>query len=147
MSIPKPGENAPNFEAKDQDEKIRKLSDYQGKKLVLYFYPKADTPGCTKESCNLRDHYKALQNAGYEVLGVSADSPKRQRNFKEKYNFPFPLLADEDKAIIKAYGVWGIKKRTKKEGIRRMTFLIDENGKIEKVIDKVNTNAHAAQIV
>lgn len=141
------GDKAPDFSVQDQEGKIHKLEDYHGKKLVLFFYPKANTPGCTKEACNLRDNYQALKNAGYQLLGVSADSPERQTNFKEKYNLPFPLLADEDKEVIKAFGVWGIKKRTKKEGINRMTFLIDENGKIEQVIDKVKTQDHADQIL
>lgn len=140
MSKLKAGDKAPNFKAQDQDGNPHQLEDYKGKKLVLYFYPKANTPGCTKEGCNLRDNYEALQNEGYAVLGVSADSPKSQTKFKEKYDFPFPLLADEDKEVIKAYGVGN-------GGINRMTFLIDENGVIEEVIDKVKTKDHAAQIL
>ncbi|HEA28784.1 MAG TPA: thioredoxin-dependent thiol peroxidase, partial [Leeuwenhoekiella sp.] len=114
-----------------------------------FFYPKASTPGCTAEACNLRDNYKTLQNAGYAILGVSADSQKKQTNFKEKYEFPFPLLADEDKKVIETFGVWGPKKFMGKEyeGINRTTFLIDEKGKVERVISKVKTKDHAAQIL
>ena len=116
---------------------------------MVFFYPKASTPGCTVEACNLRDNYQALQAQGYELLGVSADSEKRQSNFKNKYEFPFPLLADEDKTVINAFGVWGPKKFMGREydGIHRMTFLIDENGIVERVIDKVKTKQHAAQIL
>lgn len=149
MNTIKVGDKAPNFSAKDQGGKLHSLADYQGKKLVLFFYPKANTPGCTAEACNLRDNYKALQERGYELLGVSADSAKRQTNFKEKYNLPFPLLADEDKKVIKAYGVWGKKKNFGKEyeGIHRTTFLINQDGEIEEVISKVKTKDHAAQIL
>lgn len=143
------GDVVPHFKAKDQDGNTISLNDYKGKKLVVFFYPKANTPGCTAEACDLRDHYKELQNKGYELLGVSADSEKRQKNFKEKYDFPFPLLADEDKKVIDAFGVWGPKKFMGKEydGIHRKTFIIDETGKIERVIDKVKTKDHAAQIL
>lgn len=149
MSTLKAGDNAPKFSTKDQDGKLHKLEDYNGKKLVVFFYPKANTPGCTAEACNLRDNYEALQEKGYELLGVSADSPKRQQNFKEKYDLPFPLLADENKEVINGFGVWGKKKMMGKEyeGINRTTFVIDENGKIEKVIDKVKTKDHAEQIL
>ena len=125
------------------------LSDFKGKKLVVFFYPKASTPGCTAEACNLTDNYKALQDKGYEILGVSADSEKRQTNFKTKYKFPFDLLADEDKTVIDAFGVWGLKKFMGKEydGIHRKTFLVDENGVVAHVIDKVKTKDHAAQIL
>lgn len=149
MTTLKAGDKAPNFEAKDQDGNTIKLSDYSGKKLVLFFYPKASTPGCTAEACNLSDNYQAFVAKGYDVLGVSADSAKRQLNFKNKYEFPYPLLADEDKAVIEAYGVWGPKKFMGKEydGIHRTTFVIDENGIIENVITKVKTKAHAEQIL
>ena len=115
----------------------------------MFFYPKASTPGCTVEACNLRDNYKTLQAKGYDLLGVSADSVKRQANFKNKYEFPFPLLADEDKTVINAFGVWGPKKLMGRDydGIHRMTFLIDENGLVERVIAKVKTKEHAAQIL
>ncbi|HLS30436.1 MAG TPA: thioredoxin-dependent thiol peroxidase [Flavobacteriaceae bacterium] len=149
MTTLKAGDAAPSFSAKDQDGNTHSLQDYQGKKLVIFFYPKANTPGCTAQACNLKDNYKALQAQGYKILGVSADSPKRQSNFKNKYELPFPLLADEDKEVIKAYGVWGTKKNFGREyeGIFRTTFLIDEEGKIEEVISKVKTKEHAAQIL
>ena len=107
MNTLKQGDAVPNFSAKDEQGNTISLSDYKGKKLVVFFYPKASTPGCTVEACNLRDNYAALQAQGYELLGVSADSEKRQANFKNKYGFPFPLLADEDKTVIEAFGVWG----------------------------------------
>ncbi len=149
MTHLKVGDKAPNFEAQDQDGNTIKLSDYKGKKLVLFFYPKASTPGCTKEACNLSDNYSKFTENGYDVLGVSADSQKRQSNFKNKYDFPYPLLADEDKAVIEAYGVWGPKKFMGKEydGIHRTTFVIDENGVLEDVITKVKTKAHTEQIL
>lgn len=143
------GDKAPDFTAEDQDGNKISLKDFKGKKLVLFFYPKASTPGCTAEACNLRDNWKSFQSKGYEILGVSADSKKRQQNFKDKYELPYPLLADEDKEVINAYGVWGPKKFMGKEydGINRTTFVIDENGKIEEVIGKVKTKDHAAQIL
>ncbi|WP_127845160.1 thioredoxin-dependent thiol peroxidase [Psychroflexus aestuariivivens] len=149
MTTLEAGNQAPNFEAKDQDGNVHKLEDYKGKKLVVFFYPKASTPGCTAEACNLRDNWEAFQSKGYEILGVSADSPKRQQNFKNKYELPFPLLADEDKSVIEAFGVWGPKKFMGKEyeGIHRTTFVIDENGVIEDVIKKVKTKAHTEQIL
>tara|TARA_R110002020_G_scaffold424442_1_gene633654 strand:+ start:9634 stop:10086 length:453 start_codon:yes stop_codon:yes gene_type:complete len=149
MNTLKEGDQVPDFTAVDQDGNNISLSDYKGKKLVVFFYPKASTPGCTAEACNLRDNYKELQDAGYELLGVSADSRKRQNSFREKYEFPFPLLADEDKTVIDTFGVWGPKKFMGKEydGIHRTTFIIDETGKVEKVIDKVKTKDHAAQII
>ncbi len=143
------GDRVPDFLVKDQDGNDVKLSDYKGKKLVVFFYPKANTPGCTAEACNLRDNYKELQAAGYELLGVSADSQKKQANFKNKYEFPFPLLADEDHTVINTFGVWGPKKFMGREydGIHRKTFIIDEEGIVSKVIDKVKTKDHAAQIL
>ena len=149
MTHLKVGDKAPDFKAIDQDEKEIKLSDFKGKKLVLYFYPKASTPGCTTEAKNLRDHYSELKENGYEVVGVSADSPKRQKNFKEKNNLPFNLIADTDKKVINAYGVWGPKKFMGREyeGIHRTTFVIDEKGTIIKIIDKVKTKEHAKQIL
>ncbi|RAJ16231.1 thioredoxin-dependent thiol peroxidase [Olleya aquimaris] len=149
MNTLKQGDTVPNFTVNDQDGNPVSLSDYKGKKLVVFFYPKASTPGCTAEACNLTDNYKALQDKGYEILGVSADSEKRQANFKTKYNFPFPLLADENKEVINAFGVWGLKKFMGREydGIHRKTFLIDENGVVAHVIDKVKTKDHAAQIL
>jgi peroxiredoxin Q/BCP len=149
MNTLKVGDKAPNFEVNDQDGNIIKLSDYKGKRLVVFFYPKASTPGCTVEACNLSDNYKMLQDQGYEILGVSADSEKRQSNFRNKFNFPFPLLADVDKEVINAFGVWGLKKFMGREydGIHRKTFIIDEQGIITNVIDKVKTKDHAAQIL
>ena len=149
MDTLKVGDKAPNFEAKDNQGTVRKLSDYSGKKLVVFFYPKASTPGCTAEACNLRDNYHTFQAQGYEILGVSADSEKRQQNFVAKYELPFPLLADEDHAVINGFGVWGPKKFMGKEydGIHRTTFVVDGNGVIEEVISKVKTKDHAAQIL
>ena len=143
------GDKVPDFKARDQDGNSVSLSDYAGKKLIVFFYPRANTPGCTAEACNLRDNYKALQEAGYSLLGVSADSEKKQANFRNKYDFPFPLLADEDRTVIEAFGVWGPKKFMGKEfdGIHRKTFLIDGSGIVERVIDKVKTKDHAAQIL
>lgn len=143
------GAKVPDFSAKDQDGNSIKLSDYKGKKLVVFFYPRANTPGCTAEACNLRDYYQELKDAGYELLGVSADSQKKQANFKNKYDFPFPLLADEDHTVINAFGVWGPKKFMGREfdGIHRTTFIIDEEGIVERVIPKVKTKDHAAQIL
>ena len=149
MNTLKQGDKAPNFTVNDQDGNPVSLSDYKGKKLIVFFYPKASTPGCTAEACNLTDNYKLLQDKGYEILGVSADSEKRQTNFKNKYSFPFPLLADEEKEVINAFGVWGLKKFMGKEydGIHRKTFLVDEDGVVAHVIDKVKTKDHAAQIL
>lgn len=149
MNTLKQGDKVPNFTVNDQDGNAVSLSDYKGKKLIVFFYPKASTPGCTAEACNLRDNYKVLQDKGFELLGVSADSEKRQTNFKNKYEFPFPLLADEEKEVINAFGVWGPKKFMGREydGIHRKTFLVDEDGIVAHVIDKVKTKDHAAQIL
>ena len=149
MNTLKQGDKVPNFSVFNQEGNTISLSDYKGKKLIVFFYPKANTPGCTAEACNLSDNYKALQEKGYELLGVSADSQKKQSNFKTKFGFPFPLLADEDKEVIQAFGVWGLKKFMGREfdGIHRKTFLIDENGVVAHVIDKVKTKDHAAQIL
>ena len=149
MNTLKAGDLVPNFSCKDETGKVHKLTDYEGKKLIVFFYPKASTPGCTVEACNLRDHYQELTDAGFSLLGVSADSEKKQFNFSKKYEFPFPLLADENKEVIEAFGVWGLKKFMGKEydGIHRKTFLVDETGKVERVIDKVKTKDHAAQIL
>ena len=149
MNTLKVGDKVPSFSATDQDGNTIKLSDYEGKKLIVFFYPKASTPGCTAQACNLRDNYAELQAQGYELLGVSADSQKRQTNFKNKYEFPFPLLADEDHSVLNIFGVWGPKQfmGRKYDGIHRKTFLIDEQGVVTKVIDKVKTKDHAAQIL
>jgi peroxiredoxin Q/BCP len=145
----KVGDKVPNFTVNDEQGNSISLSDYKGKKLIVFFYPKANTPGCTVEACNLRDHYAELQAQGYELLGVSADTEKRQSNFKKKYNFPFPLLADTEKEVINAFGVWGPKKFMGRvfDGIHRITFIINEEGVVERVIDKVKTKEHAAQIL
>ncbi|WP_299432819.1 thioredoxin-dependent thiol peroxidase [uncultured Maribacter sp.] len=149
MKTLKVGDKVPDFSVKDQDGNTVSLSDYKGKKIIVFFYPKASTPGCTAEACNLRDNYAELQAKGYSLLGVSADSEKRQAKFKEKYNFPFPLLADEDHTVINAFGVWGLKKFMGREydGIHRKTFKVDEDGIVTLVIDKVKTKDHAAQLL
>ena len=149
MTNLKIGDKAPNFSGLDQDGNKHSLSDYKGKKLVVFFYPKASTPGCTAEACDLRDNFERFKANNYELLGVSADSAKRQANFIEKNNLPFPLLADEDKSVIEAFGVWGPKKFMGKEydGIHRTTFVIDENGILTDVIEKVKTKEHASQIL
>ena len=149
MATLKEGDNAPNFSLTDNEGKFHSLKDYFGKKLIIFFYPRANTPGCTAEACNLRDYFKDLKDKGYSILGVSADSEKSQRSFSKKYNFPFPLLADIEKVMINAYGVWGPKKFRGKEynGIIRKTFLVDEEGIITRIIDKVKTKDHAAQIL
>ncbi|WP_291114589.1 thioredoxin-dependent thiol peroxidase [Flavobacterium sp. UBA6135] len=143
------GDKAPSFIGKDQEDKTHQLSDYAGKKLVVFFYPKANTPGCTAEACDLRDNYERFEANNYALLGVSADNAKAQSNFKNKFEFPFPLLADEDKSVIQAFGVWGPKKFMGKEydGIHRTTFVIDENGFITNIISDVKTKAHANQIL
>ncbi|HZW78788.1 MAG TPA: thioredoxin-dependent thiol peroxidase [Flavobacteriaceae bacterium] len=149
MTSLKKGDPAPDFSIQDQDGNLVSTKDFEGKKWVLFFYPKASTPGCTNEVCNLRDNYQELQEAGYALLGVSADSQKRQKNFQMKNNLPFHLLADVDKKVINAYGVWGPKKFMGKsfDGIHRTTFVIDENGIIDRIIDNVKTKDHAAQIL
>jgi peroxiredoxin Q/BCP len=149
MTTLKIGDSAPDFTAKDNQGNTIQLSDYKGKKLVLFFYPKASTPGCTAEACDLRDNYQSFLAKGYDILGASADSAKRQQNWIDKHELPFPLLADEDKTVINAFGIWGPKKFMGRayDGIHRTTFVIDENGIIEDVITKVKTKEHAAQIL
>jgi thioredoxin-dependent peroxiredoxin len=149
MTHLKPKDKAPDFSGKDQNGKIVSLNDFKGKKLILYFYPKDNTPGCTTESCNLRDHYPDLQNRGYEVLGVSIDNEKSHQKFIKKYKLPFSLIADTDKKIVNDYGVWGEKKFMGRlfDGIRRTTFVIDENGIIEDIITDVKNKKHAGQIL
>lgn len=149
MSTLKQGDAAPNFSGVDQDGQAVSLSDYSGKKLVLYFYPKDDTPGCTAEACSLRDNYDKLKSAGYEVLGVSTDPVKSHKKFVDKYSLPFRLLSDTEKTVSEAFGVYGLKKFMGKEymGINRTTFLIDEKGIISDVISKVDTKKHAEQIL
>jgi thioredoxin-dependent peroxiredoxin len=145
----KEGDPAPSFSAPIETGKVVSLADYAGKKLVLYFYPKDDTPGCTAESCSLRDSYGQFLAKGYDVLGVSPDSAKKHVKFREKFSLPFSLLADEDHAVSEAYGVWGEKKFMGRAymGIHRTTFVIDETGKIEKIISKVDTDNHADQLL
>lgn len=149
MSRLKIGDKAPVVVAVDERGMPIRLSDFIGKKVVLFFYPKDNTPGCTAESCNLRDNYAALQRKGFEVVGVSADTEKKHQNFIAKYELPFRLIADVDKKVINSFGVWGKKKfmGVEYEGIIRTTFVIDENGTIERIFDKVKTKNHAEQIL
>jgi thioredoxin-dependent peroxiredoxin len=143
------GQLAPEFEAKIETGATIKLSDYRGKKVVLYFYPKDATPGCTAQACNLRDNYDALLNAGYVVLGISSDDEKSHKKFIEKQSLPFPLIADTDLKVHEAYGTWVEKSMygRKYMGTARTTFVIDEEGKIAEVIEKVDTKNHTAQIL
>ncbi|ARS36086.1 thioredoxin-dependent thiol peroxidase [Pontibacter actiniarum] len=143
------GDKAPEFEGKDQNGNTVKLSDYRGKKVILYFYPKDNTSGCTAQACNLRDNYTGLQQQGYEVIGVSTDSEKSHQNFIGKHELPFTLIADTDKQIVEQYGVWQEKSMygRKYMGTMRYTFVIDENGLIQDIITKVKTKEHAAQIL
>jgi peroxiredoxin Q/BCP len=143
------GDKAPSINAIDQNGNNITLEQYQGKKVVLYFYPKDMTPGCTAQSCNLSDNYTALQKNGYDVLGVSCDSLKRHQKFIAKHNLPFNLISDEDHKVVNDYGVWQLKKFMGREymGIVRTTFIIDENGLISDIISKVNTKEHTSQII
>lgn len=143
------GDRVPDFKGVDQNGNQINSSDYVGRKYVVFFYPKASTPGCTNQACNLRDNEEILKEKGYEIIGVSADSVKRQNNFAAKHGFNYPLIADEEKEIIKAFGVWGLKKFMGREyeGIHRTTFIVNEDGVIEEVITKVKTKAHAEQIL
>jgi peroxiredoxin Q/BCP len=149
MTTLKPGDKAPEIHASDQDGEVVSLSRYKGSKVVLYFYPKDNTPGCTAEACNLRDNYDLLMKKGYKVIGVSTDNAKSHVNFRTKFSLPFPLIADTDKKVSIDYGVWGPKKFMGRvyDGIHRTTFIIDTNGTIEDIITEVNTKEHTAQIV
>jgi len=144
----KPGDKAPAFTVNDQDGNSVSLSDFKGKKVALYFYPKDDTTGCTAQACNLRDNYASLKKKGVVILGVSIDSEKSHKKFENKYTLPFPLLADTEKDIVNKYGVWGEKMMYGRKylGTFRVTFLINEQGKIDHIIEKVDTKDHAAQI-
>lgn len=149
MAQLKEGDIAPLFKGKDQDEKWVGLEDFKGKKVILYFYPKDNTPGCTAESCNLRDNYDELLSRGFGILGVSPDNEKSHAKFKSKFDLPFSLIADPEIKIIKAYNAWGEKNMLGKKymGVLRTTYVIDEEGKILKIINKVNTGDHTNQIL
>ncbi len=149
MTHLKPGDKAPEFCAKDQNGNPISLKDFLGNKLVIYFYPKDNTPGCTAQACSLRDNYDALMANGYKVIGVSADDEKSHRKFIEKFELPFPLIADTEKVVLNAYGVWGPKKFMGRQydGIHRVTFVIDQSGAISEVIEKVDTKNHFLQII
>ena len=149
MTHLKENEKAPSFEVQDQDSNLVSLSSLSGKKAVLFFYPKDDTPGCTKEACSLRDHYDELRKEGYEVLGISNDSLKSHNKFISKYRLPYRLLSDPDKTMVNAFGVYGNKKFMGRayQGIIRTTFVLDEQGMITRIIDKVDTENHAEQIL
>lgn len=143
------GDTAPTFQARIQTGDTIQLQDFLGKKVVLYFYPKDSTPGCTAQACNLRDHYQTFMDKGYVILGISTDSEKRHQNFIQKNELPFDLISDEDKLVHELYGTWQLKKFMGKEfmGTVRTTFIIDENGVIEDIIEKVKTKDHSAQIL
>ena len=149
MTSLKEGDKAPDFSGVNEKGETVSLSDFKGQKLILYFYPKDNTPGCTAEACNLRDHYEVLKEKGYAILGVSPDSERKHQNFIGKHELPFSLIADTDKEILQAYGVWGAKQMYGRtyDGVYRTTFVIDEAGTIEKVFKKVKTKAHAEQIL
>ena len=147
--LPEIGKKAPAFSAKNQKEETLTLDHYKGKKLVLYFYPKDDTPGCTAEACDLRDHYQKFLDAGFEILGVSPDKEAKHQKFIDKYELPFDLLADTEQTVANAYGVWVEKNMygRKYMGIKRTTFIINEEGVLEEIIEKVKTKEHASQIL
>ncbi len=149
MAQLKEGAKAPVFKGRDQDGKLVSLEDFKGKKVVLYFYPKDDTPGCTSEACNLRDNHAELLSRGFVIVGVSPDTEKSHQRFRSKYMLPFSLIADPEAKIIKEYGAWGEKSMygKKYEGVLRTTFIIDETGNILRVIGKVNVKDHAKQIL
>jgi peroxiredoxin Q/BCP len=149
MTHLKKGDKAPYFKGVDQNNNEISLDDFKGRKLILYFYPKDNTPGCTAEACDLRDNYNLWLEKGYSVVGVSPDIIKSHQKFAEKYSLPFPLISDPDKEILKAYGVWGLKKNYGREyeGVFRTTFIIDEEGIITDVFKKVKTKEHTKQIL
>jgi peroxiredoxin Q/BCP len=143
------GNQAPDFTLLDENNTTRRLSDFRGRPVVLYFYPKDDTPGCTTEACNFRDDYSAYVNADVVILGVSPDTTKSHARFKEKFTLPFPLLADDEHVVCKLYGVWGPKKFMGREyeGVLRTTFLVDSNGRIAKVFENVKPSEHSAEVL
>ncbi len=149
MATLKAGDKAPDFSAKDQNGQTISLGDFKGKTVILYFYPKDDTPGCTAEACDFRDNYQSLVGKGFEVIGVSTDDEKSHKKFETKYNLPFPLIADTDQTIVEAYGVWGEKNMYGKKymGTVRTTFIIDGDGIIKEVINKVDTKAASQQVL
>ena len=149
MTTLKEGDKAPEFTAKDQNGKTVSLADYRGKNVILYFYPKDDTPGCTAEACSFRDNYQSMLSKGFEVIGVSTDNEKSHKKFVNKYSLPFTLIADDDKSIVEAYGLWVEKNMygRKYMGTARTTFIIDADGIIKKVIDKVDTKNSSQQVI
>jgi peroxiredoxin Q/BCP len=149
MKTLKVGDKLPNFECINENEEILSSNDFIGKKLIVFFYPRANTPGCTAEACNLSENYQKLSDLGYQIIGVSCDKPKSQKNFSTKFGFPYPLLADVDQKVVKLFGVWGTKKMYGREyeGIFRMTFIFGSDGILERVIDKVNTKDPTNQIL
>ena len=149
MTTLKEGDKAPDFTAKDQNGKMVSLTDFKGKTVILYFYPKDDTPGCTAEACDFRDNYQSLLGKGFEVIGVSTDDEKSHKKFETKFNLPFPLIADTGKEIVEAYGVWVEKNMYGKKymGTARTTFIINADGVIQKIIEKVDTKASSQQVL
>ena len=149
MNMLKVGDKAPEFSVLDEQSNLRTSESLNGSRYIVFFYPRANTPGCTAEACSLRDGYALLQEKGYQLFGVSEDSPKKQLAFKEKYEFQYPLLADTEHQLINGYGVWGPKKFMGKEydGLHRTTFLVNEEGIITHVVEKVNTKDHANQLL
>lgn len=149
MTTLKPGDTAPDIESLSYDNQKISLKNFKGQKVILFFYPKDNTPGCTAEACNLRDNYALLKQKGFAIIGVSADNAKSHLKFSEKFSLPFPLIADTEKNILKSYGVWGTKKFMGRtfDGIHRTTFVIDENGIISHVFEKVETANHSKQIL
>lgn len=145
----KVGDKVPEFKGLNEDGKEVSMTDFKGKKLIIFFYPKDDTPGCTAEACNLRDNYQTLKELGFEILGISADSGKKHGKFINKYKLPFSLIADTEKDIINSFNVWGEKKFMGRvfNGILRTTFVIDEEGIVQHIIDKVKTKTHSEQII
>jgi peroxiredoxin Q/BCP len=149
MTIPKEGEKAPDFTAKDQNGNTVSLSDFKGKNVILYFYPQDNTPTCTNEACNFRDNYQSLLNKGFAVIGVSPDTEKSHKKFEQKFSLPFPLIADPDLKIVESYGLWAEKMMfgRKYMGVLRTTFVIDPKGKISKVINKVESKNASQQVL